>query len=345
MSSLICTERISSQPSFHDLLNLSDEELAKYDIAEINLICGAGLPGTEGTDIKAYQNLLDRWAEQVYEKTQRCPWFLDNPEKYNYSFNLFCIHVMVSVLQRDFGVHYNPCCIPDDAIFEPKDSFIHGILQGTGGTCASLPVIYTAVGRRLNYPLKLVKAPSHLLFRWDDFNREKFNIEASNSYGFDNPNDDYYRTGRYTVTPGQEKEGCFLISLSPKQELSAFLGIRAYRWLDLGNYQKAAECFIWASALHSDNKLAGSCAVSTLNKWHQHLKNSLPPNFPKLDIKLPPRRFANVPHWVEAQAILLETIQKVLHDPVNQAWWEMLRQSPHQRPPNVPSRIKIKLYK
>ena len=46
--------------------------------------------------------------------------------------------------------------------------FIHGIIDGPGGTCASMPVLYVAVGRRLGYPLKLVEARGHLLLRWDD---------------------------------------------------------------------------------------------------------------------------------------------------------------------------------
>jgi hypothetical protein len=336
----------SARASFHDLMTLSDEELAKYDIAEVNLACASGLPGTEKIDVPASLRLLDRWAEQVYDKTQRCRWFLERPEKYNYSFNLFRIHVMISVLQRDFGVHYNPRCIPEDSIFQTEDSFIHGILQGTGGTCASLPVLYTAVGRRLNYPLKLVLSPGHLLFRWDDSNGERFNIAASNNNGFDNPDDDHYRyhVKGFEMTLRQEKEGYFLISLSPRQELACFLGTRAFRWLDLGNYQEAVESFIWASSLNLENKLAGFCTVTIMDKWHQHLQDSLPPNFPKLDIKLPPRRFANVPHWVEAQAIGLETMEKVLQEPEHQTWWEMLRQSPHSRPLEVPSCINIQLY-
>ena len=250
---------------------------------------------------------------------------------------------MISVLQRNFGVVYNPRCIPEDSTLYPEDVFIHGILGGTGGTCASLPVIYTAVGRRLNYPLKLVTAPCHLFCRWDDPNGERFNICASNNNGFDNPDDDYYRTGRYPITPEQEKEGHFLISLSPRQELANFLGQRGYCWLDLGNYKEAALSFIRASALNLENKLAASVAVNTLDKWHQVLKSQLPPNFPSLDIQLPPRRFPNIPQWVESQFIGLETLQEVLTKPQHQAWWKLLRQSPDSRPPDIPRQIKIQL--
>lgn len=51
--------------------------------------------------------ILDKWAERIHEVTERCPWFQDNPEKYDYSFNLFRIHVMFSMLSVHHGFHYN----------------------------------------------------------------------------------------------------------------------------------------------------------------------------------------------------------------------------------------------
>jgi hypothetical protein len=45
--------------------------------------------------------------------------------------------------------------------------FLHGLTQGRGGTCLSMPVAYVAVGRRLGYPLKLVTAKGHLFARWE----------------------------------------------------------------------------------------------------------------------------------------------------------------------------------
>lgn len=332
-----------AQLSFSDLLALNNEELGELDIAYVNLVCASGLPGTQNLNIKAHLDILDRAAEQVEYNTQRCRWFKDHPQKYNHSFNLFRIHVMVSVLQRDFGVYYNPRCIPEDSTLYPEDVFLHGILGGTGGTCASLPVIYTAVGRRLNYPLKLVTAACHLFFRWDDPNGEKFNICASNNSGFDNPDDNHFRTGRYPITPKQEQEGRFLISLSPRQELAQFLAQRGYCWLDLGNYKEAALSFVQASALDLENKLAAAVAANILNKWHQSLKSQLPPYFPLLDIKLPPRRFPSIPQWVESQFISLETLQKVLTEPQYQGWWELLRQFPDARASSVPRQIRIEL--
>ena len=137
-----------TQPSFRDFLNLTDEELGEFDLAYVNLVCASGLPGTQSLNPRADLDILDRAAEQVEYNTQRCPWFLNHPKKYGHSFNLFRIHVMTSVLKRDFGFKYNPDCISEDTTPRPIDTFIHGLLLGSGGNCASMPVFFTAVGRR-----------------------------------------------------------------------------------------------------------------------------------------------------------------------------------------------------
>ncbi len=39
------------------------------------------------------------------------------------------------------------------------------IADDNGGTCVSMPVLYTAVARRLGYPVKLVLAKGHAFCR------------------------------------------------------------------------------------------------------------------------------------------------------------------------------------
>ena len=61
-----------------------------------------------------------------------------------------------------------------------------------------MPVLYVAVGRRRGYPLKLVEAPTHLFFRWEDPDGERFNVpEVFNvegtGHGISFHPDDYYR--------------------------------------------------------------------------------------------------------------------------------------------------------
>ncbi len=334
-----------TQPSFHDFLNLTDEELSQFDIAYLNLVCASGLPETQSLNPKTHLDILDRAAEQVEYNTLRCPWFLDNPEKYGYSFNLFRIHVMTSVLKRDFGFKYNQACISKDTTPRPIDTFIHGLLLGSGGNCASMPVFFTAVGRRLNYPLKLVKAKNHYFVRWDEDGGERFNIEVTNLQGFNTYPDDHYRQFPFPMTPEEEEGGSFLVSMSPRQELAAFLNERGCCWLWMKEYRHAVESLIWAKITEPNNLSYGTGICQVLKEWGETLQASLPPNFPAVGRVMPKkRRYPShiVPAEIEQQIMILETIEKVLEDPHHQAWWESLRQSPNSRPPDVPLRIKVR---
>jgi hypothetical protein len=332
--------RSAIAPGWRDLVVLSDAELGRYDVMAVNLACAADLPGLEQFDVEASLRTLDEWAEWIRQKTRRSTLYRDNPAKYDHSESLFRVHVLTSVLQRDFGVRYNPACIPVDAPLCPVDVFLPGILQGNGGSCASPPVLYTAVGRRIGYRLKLVRARQHLFLRWHGRNGECFNIEQV-SDGFATPSDDYYRTGRYQVTPDQEREGCLLKSMTPREELAEFLAQRAYCWLDFGNHRGAAESFIWASVVAPENKLHATCAVGVLDQWGTKVRKSLPPNFPEVTIRFPPRRIPYVPDSVERDYLALGAFEDLLLLPENQQWWEALRHSPTQRPAQVPERITV----
>jgi hypothetical protein len=192
--------------SLSELLSLSDEELAAQDIVRVNILCAEGLAGAEKIDQALCLRTIDEMAEAVRRRTDLRV-FRQRPEQWDSSESIFRIHVMITVLQREFGVRYNPAKISIDVPLDMDDSFIHGIIQGQGGTCASLPVLYVAVGRRLGYPLKLVHACGqvygHLFVRWDELLVERFNIEA-NGTGFGCPPDDHYRTGLYRTRPDWE---------------------------------------------------------------------------------------------------------------------------------------------
>jgi regulator of sirC expression with transglutaminase-like and TPR domain len=154
---------------------------------------------------------------------------------------------LVTVLQQDFGVSYSPNrAKPSEGTIEPnetffadsRDIFLHGLLgPRRTGTCASLPVLYVAVGRRLGYPLKLVAAKNHLFVRWEN-ERERLNIEAT-TQGLTTFDDEYYRGWPFPMTPEEERTERYLTSLSPAEELSVFLSLRTQCLLAAGRYAEA----------------------------------------------------------------------------------------------------------
>jgi hypothetical protein len=314
--------------TWRQLVQMPGEALGQLDIALVNLACAAGLPGSEHIDIPHCLERLDSWAGYVRSYTDRIgPQFRRTPHRYHHSFAYFRTLAMITALQRDLKVRYNPEKIPDEAPFDTADTFIHGVIQGAGGTCASLPVVYAAVGRRLGYPIRLVNAPRHLFARWEEPG-EVLNIEAT-AQGLTCPPDDYYRTGKYKT-----EEGNFLNSLTSKEELGSFLAQRGYRYGELDNYRDAAESFLWASVLDQRDRLHARSAMQALHIWSRRLQERLPPGFPYLRVEFPSRRYPLLPESVERYFITCEQLQACLEDPRHEHdWWEPLRRGlPPSRP-------------
>jgi hypothetical protein len=266
---------VRSQPQLLDeLVSLSEECLSQFDIAQVNLICALGLPGTEWMDLTFCLSTIDQMAEQVGRRT-RCGFnrFAYAPERWDHSPGIFRIHVLVSTLQKEFGIRYNPAKIPLEVPLLAQDTFLFGIIQGQGGTCGSLPVLFAAVGRRLGYPLKLVSAACtnrwmHLFVRWDDPAGERFNIEVSNE-GFSCPPDDYYRHDNYKSPPGWEESGSILKSQLPREELAGFLNERAACWEQVGQKHLELESRRWAAALAPDNVCYRFCLDRLQHHRHE----------------------------------------------------------------------------
>src|SRR5947209_1411942 len=132
------------------LIPCSNEELGELDVAEINLACAAGLPGSERMDAGRCLHVLDTWTHCVRRYTDLAyeQFFRANPAEFEHSEAYFRVLCMVTALQRHCGVRYDPSKIglPADAPFDLEDDFVHGIVQGPGGTCATLPVVYAAIG-------------------------------------------------------------------------------------------------------------------------------------------------------------------------------------------------------
>lgn len=247
---------------------MGDHDLSQIDIALLNLVCASGLPGAGPLRIDHYLEWLDDAAAKVKLATDRnYHKFLESPEAFEFSQARFCMVCLVTVLQRDLGAAYNPkwkCFSPDDTIppafgVDASDLFIYAIVDGIGGTCGSLPVLYVAVARRLGYPVRLVKAARHLFVRWDDregrhwFHGDCFNVEATGPGVHFLPDEHYRRWPR--PIPDQDIESrVFLSSLSPREEFAEFLATRGYCLHLNGRLREASDAFANASRLAPNNR-------------------------------------------------------------------------------------------
>jgi hypothetical protein len=240
-----------------ELLALKPADLESVDLALMNLLCAQGLPGSGDLNVPHDLATLDRWAERVESETKKYfHKFRENPAEYNSSEGYFRVLVLITVLQQDFKVRYNPAHITDPTSPEPdslfftdsKDLFLNGLACPRAmGTCISMPVLYVAVGRRLGYPMKLVTTREHLFARWEG-GKERFNIEATGQ-GLSTFDDDYYKTWPFPLTEVEVRSGQYLKSLAPAEELSLFLETRGHCLRVAGDLGQARTAYLQAQKL------------------------------------------------------------------------------------------------
>jgi len=260
-----CSPAAQTSPppvSFGELRHMNSAEIGRHDIGRLNLLCAQGLPG-EYADLDGELQTLDKWSDAVRTETAKyMPRFRQNPEKFKGSEGYFRMLVLITVLQQDFKVDYNPAREaspespePGQAFFANSvDLFVHGLLNRRLGTCSSMPVLYVAVGRRLGYPLKLVTAKSHLFARWDAGDGKHFNIEGINR-GLVCHEDNYYKTWPRPLSEAELATGQFLKSLTPAEELGVFLQIRGIRLQVNRRYEEAKASFDRAVELVPSSEL------------------------------------------------------------------------------------------
>jgi hypothetical protein len=71
---------------------------------------------------------------------------------------------MVTLLKhpRGLGVGYKHSAIGSYNFADSRDDLLHGLLTRKLGTCASLPVLFVAIGRRLGWPMHLAVAKAYI---------------------------------------------------------------------------------------------------------------------------------------------------------------------------------------
>jgi tetratricopeptide (TPR) repeat protein len=247
------------------LLALKPHQIEELDIGLTNLICAEGLRGSEKLDLDKSLDRLDEMATRVRLETDRnMHRFRATPAEYENSEAYYRMAMLVTVLQQDFGIIYNPDRVTPVGVFESNDRFfadsgdvfIHGLTgEAKSGTCSSLPAFYIAIGRRLKYPLSLVSAKNHLFVRWED-QETRLNIEAA-AVGMNTYDDAHYRKWPYPMTAEEEKDNGFIKSMTAAEECAVFLSIRGHCLMAAGRSNEAISAHEQAVRLAPQAKLYG----------------------------------------------------------------------------------------
>jgi hypothetical protein len=327
--------------TWRDVVRWSHRDLCRLGIDYLNLLACQGLPETERLDIPLCLAKIDEWTHSVKMYTaQNADAFRDRPEDFGHSIGYFRALCLVTALQLECGVKYHPEKKDPAAVFEPADSFIFGIIQGGGGTCASLPVIYCAVGHGLGYPMFLAGTKCHGYVIWDD-GEVRFNIEGSGE-GMCTRDDDHYRTGRFEMSANEKANGYYLKPLDMRQSFAKFLAERSLYCSERRQFKEAVDSMGWAAALFPESKILLPTAERAYNEWLRESNRKKPVGFPTIEIvELKARRFApTVPLEFELELCGLEAQECLLNDPeLDSMYWNRLRRG--ERPDRLPVRVEV----
>ena len=178
------------QRSVTQLISLSDAELERVDIVEMNIAVAREIPGLEKLDYARYRKTVDAWTEQFRRwlpTTEHA--FKQTPEKYKNDINFFCPGMLAQFLDEHVGVAYvaqqkqdQKRGVKEVRYTDPGYLLLHGLIDTKEGTCATMPALHVAIGRRLGWPVTLACAKSHYVCRYDD-GKVVYNIEATDTEG------------------------------------------------------------------------------------------------------------------------------------------------------------------
>ena len=226
--------------SLDALLALTPADLARCDVARVNLLCAQGLPGAEDLDIDRCLATLDEWTDAIRRYTdagldrfRRDP-LADGSDGHE---GVFRFVMMVTLLKhpRGLGIRYQPTAIGNFDFSDSRDDLIHGLLTRRLGTCASLPVLFVAIGRRLGYPMHLALAKRHFICQWVNADGGRQNLEGSGPGGGHSHPDAFYHHQPYPMTAADLASGRYLRPLPRREELAAALEVRGHCLTD--NYR------------------------------------------------------------------------------------------------------------
>jgi hypothetical protein len=231
------------------LLALSNEQMGGCDLGLKNLLCAVGLPGSRTVDLRQCLAILDLWTDAVRRYVHDA--MRDYPrqaEEYRHHEGFFRFVSMVTLLKhpRGLGIGYEPKAIGNYDFTDASHDFLHGVLTRKLGTCASLPVLFVAIGRRLGWPMHLAIAKGHVLCQWVASDGSRINLEGSNAGGGEMLPDEHYHRWPRPLTKDELAGGKYLRPLAPVEEVALFLETRGHCLMDNGRYEEARQAYAHA---------------------------------------------------------------------------------------------------
>jgi len=242
------------------LMALSDAELEKVDLVEMSVAAAKEIPGYEKLDYQHYKQVVDGWSDDVRRWMPAAEVnFQKSPKEWRNDINFFRLGLLATYLTRERGIRYAEKYSQDQKegknskYEDPGALLVHGLIDTLRGTCATMPVLHVAIGRRLGWPVSLASVGPHYVCRYDD-GKVHYNIEATYAGpGFVSDSDEDYikndHLPRKAVTTGSDFR-----SLSAREMLGVFIGARARYYWDTKQYDAADRDYVLARVLYPNHR-------------------------------------------------------------------------------------------
>jgi hypothetical protein len=252
------------------LVALSDADLEKVDILEMNIAVAREIPGLENLEYDHYRRIVDGWTEPFVRWLPEAErgGFYTAPEKYKNDVNFFRLGMLAQFLDQTVGVAY----VEDQkqmqldarkegrkaeiAYTDPGHLLLHGLIDSKRGTCGTMPALHVAIGRRLGWPVSLACTNAHFVCRYDD-GKTVYNIEATDTGrgGFAEGSDEEY-IKLESISPKAIAVGSDLRKLTAREMLGLFIAARARYYSDTGKADLAARDYCLAFTQFPNNRKA-----------------------------------------------------------------------------------------
>lgn len=234
------------------LLAMTDEELARVDPLEMNLLVAKGIPALTHLDIPSYQRLADDWAAGIQRLITNVEGhFWQNPVYWKNDLNFFRLGVLCQYVECELGIRYREDQREVKRILytDPSDLFLNGVMDTRHGTCGNMATLHVALGWRLGWPVSLACVGSHFICRYDD-GQVTHNIEATQAeHGGFKSDPDEYLIQHYALSPKALRSGSDLRAVMPREMLGLFVGLRARHYRDVNWYVEAEQDYLLARYL------------------------------------------------------------------------------------------------
>jgi len=249
------------------LVALSDAELERADVVEMNIAVAREIPGLENLNYDKYGRTVDAWAEQLEAWLPTVEHgFYQDPGRYHNDVSFFRLGMLAQFLDQSIGITYveeqkqaqiearKTGRKAEVAYTDPGQLLLHGLIDTKRGTCGTMPALHVAVGRRLGWPVGLACAGSHYVCRYDD-GQVHYNIEATDTGrgGFAAGSDQDYiekeGVSRKAIAVGSD-----LRKLSGREMLGVFVQARARHFADTGRAELAARDYALAHTLFPNSR-------------------------------------------------------------------------------------------